>query len=65
MRSQGHSDEGIVKHLGLEGPLPWMQDLEYLRSLYAFNASGVPMPTPKRFLTEEEQKARLKNRDKW
>jgi hypothetical protein len=65
MRSQEHSDEGIVKHLGLEGPLPWMQDLEYLRSLYAFNASGVPMPTPKRFLTEEEQKARLKNRDKW
>lgn len=65
MRAQGSKDEEIIKFLGLAGPMPWKQDLAYLKPLYAFNTSVRPRESSKPLLTEEEQKEAVRNRDKW
>jgi rubredoxin len=65
MRAQGKKDEQIIKFLGLEGPMPWKQDLAYLKPLFAFNTSVSPRESPKPLLTEEEQRDAVRNRDKW
>ncbi len=63
MRSQGKDDDEIIRFLGLEEPMPWIQGLDYLRSLYAFNTSATPVETPRPLLTEEEQRKRIMNKD--
>lgn len=65
MRTQDKNDEEIIKFLGLEGPMPWKQDLVYLKSLYAFNTTAPPRESPKPLLTEEEQRDAVRKRDKW
>lgn len=58
MRSEGTSDEAIIEYLGLEQPLPWMQDQEYLKPLFAFNSSMSPVESPKPYMAKKEQEAR-------
>jgi rubredoxin len=65
LRTQDKNDEEIIKFLGLEGPMPWKQDLVYLKPLYAFNTTVPPRESPKPLLTEEEQRDAVRNRDKW
>lgn len=65
MRAQDKKDEAIIKFLGLEGPLPWKQDIAYLKPLYAINTSAPPRESPKPLLTEEKQRDAVRNRDKW
>jgi rubredoxin len=65
MRAAGRGDDEIIRFLGLEEPVPWIQDLAYLKPLYAFNTSVAPVESPKPLLTEEEQRDAVRNRDKW
>ena len=65
MRGQGKSDEEIIRFLGLKNQMPWKQDLAYLKPLLAFATSKVGVESPQPLLTEEEQRWRVKNRDKW
>lgn len=64
MRAQGKGDKEIIEYLGLEGPMPWMQDLDYLKPLYAFNTSVPSIETSKPYLTEKEQRERVRNKDR-
>jgi len=63
LREKG--DDEIVRFLGLEDPVPWIQNLTYLRRLYAFNTSVAPVESPRPLFTEEEQRQAVRNRDKW
>lgn len=65
MRSQGKSDDEIIDYLGLKNRVPWIPDLEYLKPLYAFITSAPERKSSKRYLSEDEQKYQLMNRDKW
>lgn len=65
MRAEGKTDNEIISSLGLEQRMPWKQDLEYLRPLFAFILSGPARETHKPHLTEAEQRRAIKNRSKW
>jgi hypothetical protein len=65
MRSQGKKDDEIIDYLGLKNRMPWMQDLAYLKPLFAFITSAPEIDSPKRYLSEEKQKYNAINRDKW
>jgi rubredoxin len=40
MRSGGKTDKEIIEFLGLKEPMPWKEDLEYLKPLHAFISSA-------------------------
>ena len=65
MRTHGKNDEEIIEFLGLEGQMPWKQDLAYLKPLYGFNTSIPPRESSKPFLTDEGQRNAVMDRDKW
>lgn len=65
MRVSQKNDEQIISFLGLEEPMPWKQDLDYLKQLVGFITSTKPVKRAKPHLTEEEQKEALSNRNNW
>ncbi len=66
MRVQGVADNEIISELGLERPVRWKQDLEYLKDKFGFITSHpVVRKGPKPLLTEDEQKRALSNRRSW
>lgn len=66
MREEGHPDDEITRFLGLEGPVPWQQNLEYLSKLYGFITSRpIRSQDSKPLLSEEEQQESLRNRENW
>ena len=67
MRADGATDDAIIQYLGLEDRVPWKQDLTYLSSLYGFITSRPPQesPSPRPYLTEEEQRRALADRSRW
>ncbi len=64
-RAKGKKDDEIIAFLGLEEPMPWKQDLDYLRPLFAFITSEPTFKTPKPHLTEAGQRQAIRNRIKW
>jgi hypothetical protein len=66
MRDEGKTDEEIIEVLGLKNKIPWKQDLDYLSTKYGFITSRKADKTGSRvFLTEDEQKKSLQNRENW
>ncbi len=66
LHEQGKSDLDIKLFLGLEGHVPWKQDLAYLSKLYGFISSRTPVRLGgKPLLSEAEQSQALKHREKW
>jgi len=66
MRDEGKSDEEIIEFLGLNNPIPWKQDLEYLSKLYGFITSRkINKKNYGATLTEDEQRRSLKNKNNW
>jgi hypothetical protein len=66
LRPQGKSDSEIKQFLGLEGQVPWEQDLEYLSKRYGFISSrNIPKRIGKPLLSEAEQREELETRERW
>ncbi len=63
LRNKGKTDNEIISYLGLKDQVPWRQDLDYLSKLYGFITSAKIIPSGHHFLTEEEQRARIKAKD--